>query len=282
VSLPAAGVRHRSTTVAQPDRDLVAAVRAELAAVEPARRCCRAAERAGLGSAARGRARSPVVGRLAVRLDSAEDAPHFEWSAAGEHCRISYLRGLFLAHGSLSLAGGRTHLEFVVERSELAALAGRLAEIGLPASARVRRGRGVLTWKSADTVLTFLRRAGGRGATLELETRFVTRSLRGHLNRVLNAESANLHRSVITARRQLSQIETLDGAGRLAGLPASVRAVAEARRRAPEQTFSQIADELGTRRALVQRAFEQIEAAVLRLGQGMDGTLAAANEGKPR
>ena len=58
-------------------RDLVEAVRAELAAIDPPRDCCRAAERAGLGDAARGRARSPVVARLAVRLADAcaDDAP---------------------------------------------------------------------------------------------------------------------------------------------------------------------------------------------------------------
>jgi len=241
-------------------------VRAELAAVEPARRCCRVAERAGLGSAARGRARSPLIGRLAVRLESeAEEAGDFAWATAGEHCRLSYLRGLFLASGSLSLAGGRTHLEFVVPAVELEPLRARLTDLGLPASARLRRGRGVLTWKSAETVLAFLRRAGGRAATLELEARVVTRSLRGHLNRVVNAENANLQRSVLTAHRQLAAIEALTAAGRLARMPLSVRAVAEARRRAPEQTFSQIAEELGTSRALVQRAFEQLESAALHL-----------------
>ncbi len=270
-----------ATLRAQPERDLVAAVRAELAAVEPARGCCRAAERAGLGSAASGRARSPVIGRLAVRLDADDDGRSFDWAAAAGHCRMSFLRGMFLARGSLSLAGGRTHLEFVVDPAELALLSARLAEVGLPASARTRRGRGVLTWKSTETVLTFLRRAGGRAATLELEARFVTRSLRGHLNRVLNAEGANLQRSVVTARRQLAHIEALDAAGRLSALPASVRAVAEARRRAPEQTFSQIADELGTSRALVQRAFEQIEAAALRL-DAAEARLDAAETGRPR
>ncbi|HUG46900.1 MAG TPA: DNA-binding protein WhiA [Candidatus Limnocylindria bacterium] len=250
----------------RPERDLVAAVRAELAAVEPARRCCRAAERAGLGSAAHGRARSPLIGRLAVRLEEEEaGVGTFAWEAAEEHCRMSFLRGLFLARGSLSLAGGRTHLELVVSSHELGPLAARLAGLGLPASARLRRGRGVLTWKNSETVLTFLRRAGGRAATLELEARVVTRTLRGHLNRVLNAENANLQRSVLTAHRQLASIAALESAGRLAAMPAGVQAVARARRRAPEQTFSELARELGTSRAHVQRAFEQIESAALRL-----------------
>ncbi len=252
----------------RPDRDLVTAVRAELAGIEPARRCCRSAERAGLGRAAYGRAPSPAIGRLAVRLGAAttgedQPGPAFEWRAASAHCRRSYLRGVFLARGSLSLAGGRTHLEFVVPSAHLDEMADQLADMGLPANARMRRGRGVLTWKSAETVITFLRAAGGGAATLELEARFVTRSLRSHLNRVLNAETANLQRSVATSRRQLAAIEALIAAGELERLPRLVRGVAEVRRREPEATYSEIAERLGTSRALVQRAFERLEARAL-------------------
>ncbi|HWH23971.1 MAG TPA: DNA-binding protein WhiA [Candidatus Limnocylindria bacterium] len=242
---------------ARPERDLVAAIDAELAAVEPLRRCCRVAERAGLGIAARGRARSPAVGRLAVRLEAEVDG--FDWPAAASHCRVAYLRGLFLARGSLSIGQAGTHLEFVVPEGELDELAARLTEVGLPARARVRRGRGVLTWKSADTILDFLRRAGATASTLELESRYVTRALHGHLNRVVNAEHANLRRSVEAARRQLAAIDVLTQSGRLARLPRRLRAVAEARRRAPEATFSELAAGLEASRAHVQRALEQIE-----------------------
>jgi hypothetical protein len=244
-----------------PERDLVAAVRAELAAIEPARRCCRFAERAGLGSAARGRARTPAVGRLAVRLidpDSPTTAD-IDWASAALHCRVAWLRGVFIARGSLSLAAGRTHLELVVPPDELATLGARLADMGLPIASRRRRGRGVLTWKSSETVVAFLRRLGGTAATLELETRFVARTLRGHLNRVVNAEHANLTRSVASARRQLEQIELLRQSGAWPGLPRTVRAVAEARRRAPEATYAELAEELATSRALVQRAFATLE-----------------------
>src|SRR3990172_7941316 len=48
------------------DRDLVSALRAELAAIDPSRACDRAAERAGLAMAAA--PRDPVIARLAVRL----------------------------------------------------------------------------------------------------------------------------------------------------------------------------------------------------------------------
>jgi DNA-binding transcriptional regulator WhiA len=242
--------------IERPDRDLVAAVRAELAAIEPARRCCRAAERAGLGHAATGRARSPVVGRLAIRLLDAEGG--FEWESAATHCRICWLRGVFLARGSLSLARGRTHLELVVPIEDAPVLARRLADLGVPAAVRTRRGRGVVTSKSSEEVLSLLRRLGSTAAALDLESRLVGRALRGHMNRVLNAETANLTRSVVTARRQLADIEALDQAGALARMPAAVRAVAAARRAAPAASFTELADELGTSRAAVQRAFELI------------------------
>ena len=253
------------------DRDLVSALRAELAAVEPARSCCRVAERAGLGQAAVGRARTPLVARLAVRLDDpaagrrrGADPSAFDWEGAAEHCRLAYVRGAFLAHGSLSLTPGRTHLEFVVTPEDAPVLAERVGELGLPATWRIRRGRGVVTWKRAETVLTFLRRAGASASILELEARLVARALRGHLNRVINAETANLERSVVTASRQLAAIDTLETSGELARLPHTARAVARLRREAPEQTFSELAARLGVSRSVVQRSFEQLETAASR------------------
>jgi hypothetical protein len=244
------------------DRDLLAAVRAELAAIEPARACCRIAERAGLGAAALGRARSPVIARLAVRLPAAvPPSAAFDWSIARDHCRIAYLRGLFLASGSFSLASGRAHLEFVVPVDEAPTLAGRLAELGLTASSRVRRARGVVTWKSAERILAFLRLTGATGSALDLESRLVTRSLHGHLNRVLNAEGANLTRSVASASRQLHWIQRLEESGGLQRLAPFVRDVARLRRESPEASFTDLAERVGQSRARVQRAFRQLESA---------------------
>ena len=154
------------------ERDLVLALRSELAAIEPSRACDRQAEAIAL-SGVRGPRDAPVA-RLLLRLAPERDALRavappdarpepmagFDWAAAPEHCRLAWLRGLFLAHGSLSLAAGRTHLEFVVERADARILAARLADAGLPAAWRSRRGRGVVTWKHAERVGTFLRRIG--------------------------------------------------------------------------------------------------------------------------
>jgi len=263
------------------ERDLVAALRAEVAAVDPTRACDRVAETAGLG--ARLVTRETSIARLAVRLGgrAASPRPHavrrlitlppaeFTWERAPEHCRLAWLRGRFLAHGSLSLAAGRAHLEFVVSRDEAEELAGRLAELGLPASWRVRRGSGVVTWKSAEAIAAFLGRIGASAALLELEARGVARSLRGELNRVINAESANLQRSVAAAGRQLAAIETLEEDGRLEIQPRTVRAVAEARRETPEASLSDIATRLELHRSAVQRALDRLERLALHDDEGI-------------
>ena len=244
------------------DRDLVLALRAELAAIDPSRDCDRDAEQAGLEPGTRWR--DATLARLAVRLarrDGSNESPseRFNWAARADHCRMAWLRGRFLARGSLSLANGQTHLEIVVPADEAPDLAANLAGAGMPASWRVRRGVGVLTWKSAELVGLVLRRMGGGPSLLELEVRQVARALRGELNRVINAESANLTRTVAAAGRQLDAIEALRSDGRLAEQPRTVREVAAARRETPEATLTELAERLAIHRSAVQRALDRIE-----------------------
>ena len=198
-----------------------------------------------------------------MRLDDAVADSEFNWDTAAEHCRTAFLRGAFLARGSLSITPTGTHLELIVDAADVDEFAHRVADIGLPAGARMRREKGVLTWKSSDLVTELLRRIGASAGTLELESRLVGRSLTGHLNRVVNAENANLKRAVVAARRQLTDIDALERRGQLRRLPKDVRRVAAERRRAPEATFSELAAKLDISRSQVQRAFEQIGSAAL-------------------
>ena len=286
------------------ERDLVESLRFELAAVDPPRRCCRIAEIAGLAGAFQPRRRmvTRVIlrlrGRAALRAGGSTDPsivgaragaaarviertvklsdvlpggsePDFEWRTAAEHCRVAYLRGRFLAHGSLSLAAGRTHLEFVLAVDEAMALSQQFGQTGLEASWRLRRGRGVVTWKSGETVGTFLRVVGAGSALLTLESRLVSRSVRGELNRFINAESANLQRAVAAAARQLDAIATLAADGRLAEQPYVVQLVADARREVPEATLAELAEKLQLHRSAVQRALERVERLALHPDDGV-------------
>jgi WhiA C-terminal HTH domain/WhiA LAGLIDADG-like domain len=250
-------------TGARAERELVAEIRSELAAVEPRRACDRIAQAAafsGFTWRARRARQAPLV-RSAIRLGHrpGDDTGTWSWEGSAGHCRIAYLRGLFLTHGSLSLANGRVHLEFVLDPADAERLAAQLGEMGLPATWRIRRGRGVVTWKSADTVAMFLRMAGARTSLFDLEARRVARLLGGELNRLLNAEAANLGRTVDSAARQLGAIEELGADGRLAALPRDGRVVAQARRDAPEATLGELAEATGLHRSAVQRELRRIE-----------------------
>jgi DNA-binding transcriptional regulator WhiA len=83
--------------------------------------------------------------------------------------------------------------------------------------------------------------------------------MRGDLNRVLNAESANLQRAVGAAGRQIEAIDALAADGRLASQSYAVRLVAEGRRETPEATLAELGERLGVHRSAVQRALERIE-----------------------
>lgn len=276
------------------ERELVAGLRAEIAALEPNRACDRRALVAGLGTTLV-RGDRPALARLMVRLSrdgAAGGAPGgsashgagatgtshgagghrsgtatallpFDWASAPEHCRIAFLRGRFLARGSLSLTGGRLHLEFVVPVDEAPVLAAQLAVFGSVPGIRVRRGAGVVTWKGSEAIGTFLRWIGAGASWLEIESRQVMRSVRGDLNRIINAESANLERIASAAARQLGAIATLESDGRLAAQPPVVREVARARVTTPEASLTQLSEELALPRGRVQRALERLEALAL-------------------
>ncbi len=248
----------------------MAALRAELAAVEPARACCRRAERTALGDAATGRARSAGVARLAVRLDertrateertrATEERFTLTWASSPDHCRMAWLRGRFLVGGSLSLSAGQTHLELVVLPEEGEQLSERLRAMSLPASSRVRRGRGVVTLKGREAVITLLRRMGATAAVLDLESRGVMQTLHGQLNRAINAESANLSRTVAASSRQIGDIELLQASGGWDGLSALDQRIARRRCDSPEDSLREMAEGLGVSRSQVQRSLRRLE-----------------------
>ena len=153
--------------------------------------------------------------------------------------------------------------------AEARELAGRLADVGLPASWRVRRGRGVVTWKSAESIAAFLGRIGASASLLELEARQVARSMRGELNRVLNAESANLQRSVAASGRQLAAIDALETDGRLGEQPGRCGRSPRPGARRPEASLSEIATRLDLHRSAVQRALDRLERLALHDDEGV-------------
>lgn len=163
-----------------------------------------------------------------------------------------------LARGSLSLASGRIHLELVLAQNEATLLTRAFSQVGPPGNLRVRRGRGVIVWKNRAEIFDLLRRLGAGSSVAEMEARGVLREVRGELNRSINAETANLKRTVRAGMRQAEAIRRLEDAGALdASEP--MRRVAEARRIHPDATIAELGAQLHLTRSTVQRSLRSLE-----------------------
>jgi len=173
-------------------------------------------------------------------------------------CRRAYLRGLFLAGGSVSAGRSGYLLELRPPRGESVRARHVLDGMGLPPNARTRRGRTVYMLRSADAIATFLRLAGATETLLRFESRRVSREVRGRTNAAVNAEAANLARAVVAAREQSDAIRALAQAGRLAALPSDLRAAARARMRAPEASLAQLGARLETTKWVARQRMRRL------------------------
>jgi DNA-binding transcriptional regulator WhiA len=263
----------------RPARD----VKGELARIEPARACCRAAELAGLRFADGAiRSLDPATVRVAVRLGAGRDVARsadrgsgtrhhlavlgargperWSWSTAASHDRQAFLRGVVLGSGSLSFSRTGPHVEFVFRSPARArTLQRRLAASGIRAAAYDRRGRAVVYVKGREQAAALLQLTGAHGALLELESERVGHDVQNRLNRLLNAEAANVNRTVRAAERQVQAIERLEAEGRLDDLSPGLRAVADARRAHPEADLEALAAELQLGRSAVHHRLRRIE-----------------------
>lgn len=225
-------------------------MKAELARVRPAE-CDRRVLAALLP-------RAQHLGAPARRLAHAAEVVAGPASLRRECCRRTYLRGLFLAGGSVSAGPSGYLLELRPPRGEVTRARAVLRREGFAVLSRVRRGRQVLTLRDADAIASFLRHAGAGETLLRFETRRVSREMRGHTIASVNADAANLARAVAAARDQLDAVRTLTASGRLVRLPAEIRAAAAARLRAPEATLAELAARLDTTKWVVRQRLRRI------------------------
>jgi len=179
-------------------------------------------------------------------------------------CRRAYLRGLLLSGGSVSAGASGYLLELRPPRGEVRRAASVLGREGFAPAIRSRRGQLVFTIRDAELIAAYLRACGASETLLRFEAMRVSREVRGRTNALVNAESANLARTVASARAQTEAIRLLARAGRLTSLPAPVREAARARLGAPTATLSDLARRLDTTkwavRSRLRRLVEEAEA----------------------
>ncbi len=125
-------------------------------------------------------------------------------------CRAAYLRGAFVAAGSVSAPRAAGHLEWRTAELEAAQfLAGLAAADGLAVRAAERRGHAVAYAKSKPVIRELLVYMGAHDAALSFEEAEVISATRGHANRNTNWDEANLARMSAASRSQRAAIQQL-------------------------------------------------------------------------
>jgi cell division protein WhiA len=152
-------------------------------------------------------------------------------------CRGAYLRGAFVASGSVSAPRRPAHLELrTPEREAAESLAAVAAREGIPMRAAVRRGNALAYLKSREGVRDLLALIGAHDAVLSFEEAEVISATREAANRATNCDRANLGRASDAAHRQREAIAALD----LDDLAPELRRVAELRLAHPDSSMAEL------------------------------------------
>jgi cell division protein WhiA len=152
-------------------------------------------------------------------------------------CRGAYLRGAFVACGSVAAPRRPAHLELRtsdLDGAEALADVGAREQIGLR-SAR-RRGHAIAYLKARDDVCDLLALIGAHDAVLSFEEAAVISATREAANRLTNCDRANLGRVSAAAHRQSEAIALLD----LDRVDPELRRVAELRLAHPSSSLAEL------------------------------------------
>lgn len=175
-------------------------------------------------------------------------------------CRAAYLRGAFLAGGTVSIQRG-AHVEIRTAAIDGAAFVRDVAAgAGVELRTFERPTHAGAYAKSWDAIESLLSVAGAAETVLALEERAVVAATRDRANRLANADHANVVRTSEAARAQLEAVERLRAEGSLDELPDTLREIAELRRRHPADTLAELAARTDPRvsRAAVHRRLRRL------------------------
>ena len=156
-------------------------------------------------------------------------------------CRRSYLRGLFLGSGSVTDPGRSHHLEMVLRDEALAdQVVQLLFSLGVMVRLTSRRGEIVLYLKEADQIGQLLGLMGAHQALLAYENVLALKTVKNRVNRLVNAETANLEKTVDAGVRQAEDVKLIRRRLGLHTLSHSLRELAELRLKHPGASLKEL------------------------------------------
>lgn len=158
-------------------------------------------------------------------------------------CRAAFVRGAFLAGGSVTDPGKRYHLELATpHRSVSREVYSMLLDMGFSPKETERSGNLLLYFKQADAIADFFTTIGAPATAMKVMTAKVDKEMRNTVTRQINCDSANTDKTVLAAEAQLHAIRRIVREyGGLDALPEPLRDAALLRITNPAASLADLA-----------------------------------------
>lgn len=158
-------------------------------------------------------------------------------------CKRSYLRGAFLAGGSLNHPETSYHLEiFSMYEEHTQSLLELMNSFELNAKMLERKKGFIIYLKEGEKISEFLTLIGAHNALLYFEDVRIMKDMRNSVNRLVNCETANLNKTVGASMRQVENIRLIEREVGLEKLPDKLREIAELRVKYQDVTLQELGD----------------------------------------
>lgn len=156
-------------------------------------------------------------------------------------CKRAFLRGAFMAAGSVSDPEKAYHLEIAV-LSEKLALQIRTVISSFMIDAKIvkRKKYYVVYVKEGSQIVDFLNVAGAHTALMDFENIRIVKEVRNSVNRHVNCETANISKTVNAAARQIEDIKYIQCNKGFGKLTEGLKEIAMLRLEYPESSLQEL------------------------------------------
>ncbi|WWR15673.1 DNA-binding protein WhiA [Lachnospiraceae bacterium JLR.KK008] len=156
-------------------------------------------------------------------------------------CRRAFLRGAFLAVGSMSDPEKSYHLEFVCgTETQALQLQETIRDFAIESRIIVRKNHFVVYMKEGSGIVDLLNVTGAHVSLMNLENLRIVKEMRNSINRRVNCETANITKTVNASAKQTEDIILIQKTIGLKGLQDSLREAAEVRMEYPDASLKEL------------------------------------------
>ncbi|OWZ83798.1 DNA-binding protein WhiA [Natranaerobius trueperi] len=158
-------------------------------------------------------------------------------------CKRAYLRGAFLAKGSVVNPDSSYHLEITADYEEyLDDLVNVMEKFEIQPGKITRKKEYVVYLKDSEQICEFINVIGAHKTLLDYENVRVMKGMRNKINRLVNCETANLQKTVVASLRHINNIKTIDEKLGLSNLPSNLQEIAFKRVEYPEANLKELGE----------------------------------------